>query len=163
MSTTTIYVAREIITMNPMQASATHVAVRDGRILGVGQLDELVQWGDYTLDTRFADCTLMPGLIDAHTHLMFSTVAQMTVLTGDIGFVHVAAARAAEDTLMRGFTSVQFGQQNIDGSDFTPALDGDSTSLNVGATYRMSENATFGVVATMGKHFKVFKVEFFLC
>ena len=69
MSTTTIYVAREIITMNPMQASATHVAVRDGRILGVGQLDELVQWGDYTLDTRFADCTLMPGLIEGHCHL----------------------------------------------------------------------------------------------
>ena len=38
MSTTTIYVAREIITMNPMQATATHVAVRDGRILGVGHL-----------------------------------------------------------------------------------------------------------------------------
>jgi len=51
--------------------------------------------------------TLMPGLIDAHTHLMFSTVAQITVLTGDIGFVHVAAAKAAEDTLMRGFTSVR--------------------------------------------------------
>eukprot|EP01034_Spumella_vulgaris_P033750 gene33750-41637_t len=69
MSTTTIYVAREIITMNPMQASATHVAVRDGRILGVGQLDELAQWGDYTLDTRFADCTLMPGLVEGHCHL----------------------------------------------------------------------------------------------
>ena len=69
MSTTTIYVAREIITMNPMQASATHVAVRDGRILGVGQLDELAQWGAYTLDTRFADCTLMPGLVEGHCHL----------------------------------------------------------------------------------------------
>lgn len=69
MSTTTIYVAREIITMNPMQATATHVAVRDGRILGVGHLDELAQWGAYTLDTRFADCTLMPGLIEGHCHL----------------------------------------------------------------------------------------------
>ena len=69
MSTTTIYVAREIITMNPMQATATHVAVRDGRILGVGHLDELAQWGAYTLDTRFAECTLMPGLIEGHCHL----------------------------------------------------------------------------------------------
>ena len=66
---TTIFVAREIITMNPMQASATHVAVRDGRILGVGNLSQLAQWGDYTLDTRFADCTLMPGLIEGHCHL----------------------------------------------------------------------------------------------
>ncbi|MFZ9544925.1 MAG: amidohydrolase [Hylemonella sp.] len=55
--------------MNPMQAAATHVAVRDGRILGVGNLSQLAQWGDYTLDTRFADCTLMPGLIEGHCHL----------------------------------------------------------------------------------------------
>ncbi len=59
-------------------------------------------------------------------------------------------AAGSEVGKVRGFTSVQFGQQNIDGSDFTPALDGDSTSLNVGATYRMSENATFGVAATLG-------------
>ena len=31
--------------------------------------------------------TLMPGLIDAHTHLMFATVPQLAVLTADIGFV----------------------------------------------------------------------------
>ena len=76
MSTTTIYVAREIITMNPMQATATHVAVRDGRILGVGHLDELAQWGAYSLDTRFAECTLMPGLIEGHCHLKPLTVAR---------------------------------------------------------------------------------------
>ena len=53
--TTTIYSARKIITMNPMQPEATHVAVRDGRILGVGDLATLAQWGPHTLDTRFAD------------------------------------------------------------------------------------------------------------
>jgi len=51
--------------------------------------------------------TLMPGLIDAHTHIMFATVPQMVVLTGDIGFVNVAAVKAADDMLMRGFTSVR--------------------------------------------------------
>jgi imidazolonepropionase-like amidohydrolase len=51
--------------------------------------------------------TLMPGLIDAHTHIMFSTIPQMVVLTADIGFVNVAAAKAATDTLMRGFTSIR--------------------------------------------------------
>ena len=49
--------------------------------------------------------TLMPGLIDAHTHVMFATVPQAQVLTGDIGFVNVAAVKAANDMLMRGFTS----------------------------------------------------------
>jgi imidazolonepropionase-like amidohydrolase len=51
--------------------------------------------------------TLMPGLIDAHTHLMFATVPQVAILTADIGFVHIAAGKAATDMLMRGFTSVR--------------------------------------------------------
>jgi imidazolonepropionase-like amidohydrolase len=51
--------------------------------------------------------TLMPGLIDAHTHVMFATVPQMTILTADIGYVHIAAGKAATDMLMRGFTSVR--------------------------------------------------------
>jgi imidazolonepropionase-like amidohydrolase len=51
--------------------------------------------------------TLMPGLIDAHTHLMFATLPQAALLTADIGFVNIAASKAATDTLMRGFTSVR--------------------------------------------------------
>jgi imidazolonepropionase-like amidohydrolase len=51
--------------------------------------------------------TLMPGLIDAHTHIMFATVPQMVVLTSDIGFINVAAVKAANDMLMRGFTSIR--------------------------------------------------------
>lgn len=51
--------------------------------------------------------TLMPGLIDAHTHIMFATVPQLALLTSDVGFLNVAATRAAEDMLMRGFTSIR--------------------------------------------------------
>ena len=51
--------------------------------------------------------TLMPGLIDAHTHLMFATVPQMLVFTSDIGYLNVAAVKAANDMLMRGFTSIR--------------------------------------------------------
>lgn len=51
--------------------------------------------------------TLMPGLIDAHTHIMFSTLPQAALLTADIGFVSIAAAKAAEEMLMRGFTSAR--------------------------------------------------------
>ncbi len=66
----TIYNARKIITMNPAHAHTTHVAVRDGKILGTGPLEDLQGWGAYTLDERFADKVLMPGLIEAHSHLM---------------------------------------------------------------------------------------------
>lgn len=67
---TTIYSARKIITMNPNQPEVSHVAVRDGRILGAGSLDDLVGWGEYKLDERFADKVLMPGLIEGHAHTM---------------------------------------------------------------------------------------------
>lgn len=51
--------------------------------------------------------TLMPGLIDAHTHIMFATVPEKLVLTADIGFINVAAVKAANDMLLRGFTSIR--------------------------------------------------------
>ena len=53
---TTIYRARRILTMHPARPEATHVAVREGRVLGAGALDELTGWGPHTLDERFADC-----------------------------------------------------------------------------------------------------------
>ena len=68
--TATIYPARKVITMNPARPRATHVAVRDGRILGAGALDELAGWGEYRLDERFADKVLMPGLVEGHSHVM---------------------------------------------------------------------------------------------
>lgn len=51
--------------------------------------------------------TLMPGLIDAHTHIMFATIPEIAVLTSDVGFLNVAAVKAANDMLLRGFTSIR--------------------------------------------------------
>lgn len=51
--------------------------------------------------------TLSPGLIDAHTHIMFATLPQIAVLTSDVGFINVAAVKAANDMLLRGFTSIR--------------------------------------------------------
>lgn len=75
---TTIYRARRILTMNPARPEATHVAVRDGRILGAGPLDELAGWGPYTLDERLADLVLLPGLIEGHSHLMAGALWRYT-------------------------------------------------------------------------------------
>jgi predicted amidohydrolase YtcJ len=66
---TTIFEARKVVTMNPSRPLATHVAVRDGKILGAGSLDELTGWGEYTLDRSFADKVLMPGLVEGHSHV----------------------------------------------------------------------------------------------
>ena len=51
--------------------------------------------------------TLMPGLIDAHVHVIMAGVSEATLLTAEIGFVNIAAARSAETMLMQGFTSVR--------------------------------------------------------
>lgn len=74
MTTTTIYSARKIITMNPNRPAATHVAVRDDRILAVGDLQELEGWGPYTLNETFRDKVLMPGLVEGHAHTMEGTL-----------------------------------------------------------------------------------------
>ena len=49
--TTTIF-QQKIITMDPSRPEAAHVAVKEGRILGVGGLAELKAWGAYSLDER---------------------------------------------------------------------------------------------------------------
>ncbi len=69
MKQTTVYGARKIITMNPRQPAATHIAVREGRVLAVGDLPRMQAWGKFDLDERFAEKVLMPGLIEGHCHL----------------------------------------------------------------------------------------------
>jgi predicted amidohydrolase YtcJ len=71
----TIFHARSILTMNPGQDRATHVAVRDGKILAVGMKEDAAKWieawpADTKLDERFADQVLMPGFVEGHSHLM---------------------------------------------------------------------------------------------
>jgi predicted amidohydrolase YtcJ len=65
-----VLVAKRILTMNPAQPHATHVAIRDGRILSVGNSNDVKQWGDAEIVNTFKDKMLMPGLVEGHCHLM---------------------------------------------------------------------------------------------
>lgn len=56
--------------MNRYRPEATHVAVRNGRILAVGGADCAEPWGGGQVDERFADAVLMPGFVEGHAHLM---------------------------------------------------------------------------------------------
>ncbi len=56
--------------MNSYRPGATHVAIRDGRVLGVGDLETCAAFGDYQLDEQFADKILMPGFVEGHCHAM---------------------------------------------------------------------------------------------
>src|SRR5450631_1077984 len=66
--TTRVFVARRILTMNPSQPTATHVAVRDGRILGFGTAEDVTAFGPAVVDDRFANKILMPGFVEGHGH-----------------------------------------------------------------------------------------------
>jgi imidazolonepropionase-like amidohydrolase len=83
----------------------TAVLVRGNKIAAVGA--GAVASGPSATIIDGGGRTLMPGLIDAHVHLMFATIPQVALLTADIGFVNIAAGKAAHDMLMRGFTSVR--------------------------------------------------------
>jgi hypothetical protein len=72
---TTIFLARNIMTMNPEQASARAVAVKDGRIPALGEPEEVQFWlenspfAPFEVDTTFENKILMPGIVDPHTHV----------------------------------------------------------------------------------------------
>lgn len=72
-----MFVARRIHTMDPACPVADRVLVSgDGRILAVGTADAMADWGDFDIDNRFADAVLMPGLVEAHAHLMEGAIWQ---------------------------------------------------------------------------------------
>jgi len=58
---------------------------------------------------------LMPGLIDAHVHTMFESIEMAKGLSSDIGYINLVAAQAAEQQLLRGFTTVR----DLGGSSFS--------------------------------------------
>ena len=67
---TLVYRAKNIVTMDRNKPAATHVAVREGKILAVGGKDCAAPWGDFTKDDRYADKVLLPGFVEGHAHLL---------------------------------------------------------------------------------------------
>lgn len=74
---TRIFTARQIVTMHPSNPTGTAVAVRDGRVLAVGSLEDCLAWGDAPVDHTFADKVLIPGFVEAHGHSMDAQMATL--------------------------------------------------------------------------------------
>lgn len=74
----TLYVAKNIITMESDKPSATAVAVADGRIVAVGSLDEvkgvLSGGRPYTIDRTFERKVIVPGFVEHHVHPMLGVL-----------------------------------------------------------------------------------------
>lgn len=80
----------------------TNVLVRDNRIVaiapGTTSSGKIIDGGGRTL---------MPGLIDAHWHTMMAAIPLKDGLSAHPGYINIVAARSAEETLMRGFTTIR--------------------------------------------------------
>lgn len=66
----TIYVGGDIVSVNDLQPRAEAIAVRGGRIAGVGYRDQVMKLQGAT--TRVVDLggrTLVPGFVDPHGHV----------------------------------------------------------------------------------------------
>ena len=61
---------KKIITMDHNNPEATHVVVRNGIILAVGDENCANGWSDnVVIDTSYEDKVMLPGLIEAHAHV----------------------------------------------------------------------------------------------
>lgn len=87
--------------------SLRHVLVRGNRIDTIST--QPIQFDDSAVVERIAGDgrTLMPGLIDVHTHLAMGTISQVRLMTGDNNYATLLAGQAAGEMLMRGFTSAR--------------------------------------------------------
>jgi predicted amidohydrolase YtcJ len=66
-----LYFGGPVLTMDDSRPRAEAVAVKDGRILGVGSLDELKAFmGPAVRGIDLAGCTMVPGFVDAHGHVV---------------------------------------------------------------------------------------------
>ncbi len=85
--------------MNPTTPRAIAVAVRGGRILGVGDPEVLAGWGPHRIDDRYADLVLMPGLVEAHSHLLEGGI-------WDYPYVGFYPRRGPDGRLWQGLSSI---------------------------------------------------------
>ena len=73
-----VFTAKKFYTMNPGHPEARAVAVCGDRIVSLGDsLDDLKPWTSKiptTVDTRFADKTVFPGFIEAHSHPLLGAI-----------------------------------------------------------------------------------------
>lgn len=68
----TIYTGGPILTINDAQPNAEAVAVKDGRILAVGPLtDVMTHQGDATEVFDLDGRAMLPGFVDSHGHVVF--------------------------------------------------------------------------------------------
>ncbi|WP_311214880.1 MULTISPECIES: amidohydrolase [unclassified Arthrobacter] len=148
-----IILAGTIHTLDPHMPTATALAIRDGRIAAVGRFADVEQHrGPNTVIRDFGDATIVPGLNDSHTHVVFGLdLARGLQLTdlGPLEEVHRIVADAATAAHLGGwvigwgldpnlFTDIGFSGRSFDDATgpvpmFLRMRDGHSAIVNSAA------------------------------
>lgn len=85
----------------------TNVLVRGNKIERISTSPIPVDRSANTTIVNGNGRTLMPGLIDNHTHLAFWTLPMAFMTTADPGYMQIRQASAAKEFLMAGYTSAR--------------------------------------------------------
>ena len=83
------------------------VTIRDGLVASVAPAASAGPSSPTGLNIDGTGKTLIPGLIDAHWHAMFTTVPAAVLQLSEVGYVFARAVVSARETLLRGFTTVR--------------------------------------------------------
>lgn len=78
--TDTIFRAARIHTMGHDTPVATHIRVREGRILAVGDEATVRAWGDAELNESLDGRIVLPGFVEGHAHMMAGAMWRYTYL-----------------------------------------------------------------------------------
>jgi imidazolonepropionase-like amidohydrolase len=92
---------------NPTLSGAANVLVRGDTIERISSSPITVAASANARVIAANGRVLMPGLIDAHWHAFMAATPQMILMTSDPNYLQLLAARQAQATLMRGFTTVR--------------------------------------------------------
>ena len=82
-----------------------YILIENNLIKKIGEISDAPKDVGEVIDAK--GYYAIPGLIDAHVHLMQESVNQADFLTSDFVFLNFIAAKAAKKQLMRGFTTVR--------------------------------------------------------
>jgi imidazolonepropionase-like amidohydrolase len=110
---TCLFAQQQIFIKNVLVFNGKENRTFKSNILIQGQLIKKIDSINIVVDTKSTEIIdgkgkyLMPGLIDAHAHLMFESMPLPVLLTSDFGYVNLYASYFAEKQLMRGFTTVR--------------------------------------------------------
>ena len=146
-SADTIFMGGDIITVDDSNPTAEALAVKDGKITGVGKRDKVLQEkGPETQMIDLAGKTLMPGLIEPHSHPVISALLYDWV---DVSGITNASGAEVMDRLRSAAADANPGEW-IAAFGYDPVQIRDLKGLNANLLDDIStENPIFVMIQSM--------------